>query len=329
MMTKGLTDKGVQQIQTLWDSHRELSSPNLNVEQNDNVAKSEIHAKVIANKTNGLYEAVEALIISPSGVVALTAGQIDWNDNSENPGFLRELNNIDSDDLIDKIFLCYSVADSNGDIKWVFDSGGETGGGGGNGDAGDCEIIYAVTKETFDANDPGTAITFGDLTCFNIVLCPNPCKDFPTCSNGGPSMAISLFQADYPGANRQWIDTAFSIADIIAGTKKCLCADNWTDTDIQNAWVRSSNTFGGKLNIARLFISNPGSGRVRFEAGAGTVSSFASNFSPVCGNFAGSPVCNDGFPTTSGQLPIPDAYFFSYTQAGIVYTWERGSDWGC
>jgi len=288
----------------------------------------------IGNASTGRYSASQVLV--NDGLTTwevLENGRI-WDTTEDNLEELFELNFGDSLEVGDIVAIFgTNIAGLGGIPKWVIvgagaaPGGGDVGSGGGD---GNCEIIYAVSKATFDANSAGTNVTFGDLTCYNVVLCPDPCFDFPACSNGGPSMAVSLFDADYAGGNIQWIDLLFTPADIVAGTKKCLCADNWNDTSIQNGWARSSATNTGQLNIGRLFISNPGSGRVRIEiAGSGTVSSFAHNVSPVCGNFVGSPVCADGYPTSAGQLPIPDAYFFSYTQGGIVYAWERGSDWGC
>lgn len=285
-------------------------------------------AKITVDHGDGSFDAIQVRKDENGATVALdSAIAIEWND-TEFIGRLYELN-LSSGTAVDTVVRVRAQFVPGEGAVSVFEAAG-AGEVGSGGNEGDCQIIYGVSKTTFDANSAGTNITFGDLTCYNVVLCPDPCHGFPTCTNTEPSIAISLFDPEYSGGNKRWIDTVWTEAQVQAGLKQCLCPDSWTDTGVQQEWQRNSATSTGSLKLGRFYTASPGNGFVSFEAdGSGNVKSGGAGGSPTCGAFPGSPICDYGFPASTGQLPIPDEYFFSYTQGGIVYTWERGSDWGC
>ena len=150
-----------------------------------------------------------------------------------------------------------------------------------------------------------------------------------------PSTLLTVFDADYVGGNITWAGETWTQAQVQAGESRCVCPltyiyqrfltntpftsaiHKWTNTNLffERFYTNIGNTDRGVLKVGF-----PGTYGYSIVTGFGFSSAF----------FPGSPIINYGDPVSATSVTtksMPDVYFFSFIDAGVQFTWEKGDNW--
>lgn len=188
----------------------------------------------------------------------------------------------------------------------------------------------------------------------------DPCSELPDCTSHtgspgvAPSIALTIFDADWTGGNLSWCDKTWTPAEIQAGATKCVCPTlyekgPYVTTQWRHAWVHAA-LFGiylarqvtyvggtfiyGAANDAGITVDypTPTMGPPFHNAKDGrfwTYNSISVTQTVSLGPYTyqlnkiltapGRPLSND--------YQLTDDFFGTYSAGGVQYTWVRGNDW--
>lgn len=196
----------------------------------------------------------------------------------------------------------------------------------------------------------------------------NPCAGEPDCTGHtgspgvAPSIALTIFDADYVGADIDWAGKTWTQSEINDGVTKCQCPNNYIlggpypygpfNIHYTERWAAGLSTANSIFILYRDYVVGNGTAptfltniwnkvNIRFQqlggADRGTYDLKNSTTLSIYANFgylwtATTNTWNAIQPTLTKQASpnnyrLLDIQFGTVTRSGIQYIWDRGANW--